>query len=211
MPIKEIYLIRHGETEYNRQGIIQGSGIDSDLNENGLQQARAFYEHYKNHFFDKIYISELKRTWQTVQLFAQEGVPVEKHAGLNEISWGKYEGTQMTKVPQPHYLDLVQRWKKGETSLSIGGGESPEDVARRQQKVLDVIFSRPEEKRILICMHGRAMRVFLCLLFGKPISQMDEFHHSNTSLYHLVFNSDDGSIYAERKNCLRHLGLNGEL
>ncbi|MGZ5281698.1 MAG: histidine phosphatase family protein [Bacteroidia bacterium] len=205
MSKKEIFLIRHGETEYNRQGIIQGSGIDSDLNEQGLQQARAFYEHYKNHFFDKIYISELKRTWQTVQLFANECVPVEKHYSLNEISWGKYEGTQITKLPQPHYHDLIHRWKKGETNLSIGGGESPDDVAIRQQKVLDIIFSRTEEKRILICMHGRAMRIFLCLLLGKPVYEMDEFHHSNTSLYHLVYNYDDKSIYAERRNCLRHL------
>ena len=45
-PIKDIYLIRHGETDYNRLGVVQGSGIDADLNELGQRQAKAFFDHY---------------------------------------------------------------------------------------------------------------------------------------------------------------------
>lgn len=44
---REVYFLRHGETEQNLLGIVQGSGIDSHLNENGLQQASLFYEKYK--------------------------------------------------------------------------------------------------------------------------------------------------------------------
>ncbi len=205
MPFKEIYLIRHGETEFNRQGIIQGSGIDADLNETGLAQARAFYERYRQLAFDKIYISTLKRTWQTVQFFALDGIPVEKHTGLNEISWGKYEGSKITHPPQPYYLELISRWSKGDMHFSIGGGESPQNVALRQQDVIDIIFSRREEKRIVICMHGRAMRIFLCKLLGRPLHQMDAFQHSNTSLYHLIYDYNDASIYINRQNCVRHL------
>jgi probable phosphoglycerate mutase len=57
---KTIYLIRHGETDFNRQGIVQGSGVDSDLNELGRAQAEAFFQSYQNVNFDKVYTSALK-------------------------------------------------------------------------------------------------------------------------------------------------------
>ncbi|RYD82378.1 MAG: histidine phosphatase family protein [Sphingobacteriales bacterium] len=207
MTEKHIFLIRHGETEFNKQGIIQGCGIDSDLNETGRKQALAFFEHYKNQPFNKIYVSTLKRTWQTVEPFLSKGIPIEKHAGLNEISWGKFEGTNMKDSPQFHFEKLIHAWRNGETNLAVGGGESPEDVAERQKPVLDLIFSRTEEKNILICMHGRAMRIFLCQLFRIPLKEMDRFLHANTALYHLIYDYKTDSIYAHAENCLKHLEM----
>jgi broad specificity phosphatase PhoE len=84
---KTIYLIRHGETDYNRRGVVQGSGVDSDLNEMGRAQAMAFFQAYQHVPFQKIYISGLKRTYQTVESFIELGMPYEKLTGLNEISW----------------------------------------------------------------------------------------------------------------------------
>jgi len=73
--VKEIYLIRHGETAYNRLGVVQGSGIDAELNDLGKAQAQAFYEAYQHLPFQKIYISELQRTFQSVQAFIEAGIP----------------------------------------------------------------------------------------------------------------------------------------
>ena len=50
-----LYIIRHAETEYNRKGIIQGSEVDSDINDKGDTQAKLFYEYYKDINFDKIF------------------------------------------------------------------------------------------------------------------------------------------------------------
>ncbi len=66
---KRIYIIRHGETDYNRLGIMQGSSIDTDLSEIGRLQAQAFYEQYQQLAFDAIITSSLRRTWQTVAPF----------------------------------------------------------------------------------------------------------------------------------------------
>ena len=57
----KLYIIRHAETEYNRNGIIQGSEVDSDINDVGERQAKSFFEYYKDINFDKIYVSDLKR------------------------------------------------------------------------------------------------------------------------------------------------------
>ena len=56
-----MYFIRHGETDENVKRIVQGCGVDSVLNENGLNQGKKFYEHYKNIGFKKMYCSALKR------------------------------------------------------------------------------------------------------------------------------------------------------
>ncbi|RZK17301.1 MAG: histidine phosphatase family protein, partial [Flavobacterium sp.] len=95
--MKEIYIIRHGETELNRQGIVQGRGVNSDLNDTGRAQATAFYEHYKNIKFDKIYTSELKRTHQTVNSFIELGLPWQQLGGLDELAWGIWEGKPNTE------------------------------------------------------------------------------------------------------------------
>ena len=85
--VKDIYLIRHGETEYNRKRVVQGSGIDADLNDLGQKQAAAFFAHYQNLTIDKIYTSVLRRTHQSVKGFIEKGLPWEQYEGLNEISW----------------------------------------------------------------------------------------------------------------------------
>lgn len=184
---KQIYLIRHGQTDYNKQGIVQGGGIDSNLNALGRAQAEAFYQYYRYIPFDKVYTSGLKRTWQSVQQFIDAGIPWEVQAGLNEINWGYREGKAITPEEDAYYHDVIRRWQTGEDNLRIEGGESPMDVRQRQLVALDVILSRPEEETILICMHGRAMRVILTTLLHYPLSAMDMFEHHNLCLYKLHY------------------------
>ena len=101
MNTKKIYLTRHGQTDFNRKGIVQGSGIDSDLNELGQAQARAFFDYYKDQPFDKLYVSALKRTHQSMAGFIESGLVYEELADLNEISWGEREGVPVDAGQMP--------------------------------------------------------------------------------------------------------------
>ncbi len=185
---KNIYIVRHGETDYNLRHIVQGSGVDSDLNKKGLLQSKAFYDAYKHIHFDKIYTSTLKRTHQTVLPFLNQNFPWEQHPGLNEISWGEREG----KVPD--YLDNIQfghvtrQWHQGQTEVNFKGGESPNQVAARQNIFLEKMLSKSEEKNILIAMHGRALKIFLANVLNQDLSKMDQYDHSNLCLYLLEYN-----------------------
>ena len=196
--IKKIYLIRHGQTDYNLKSIVQGSGVDSVLNAEGQRQADLFYEKYKHVPFDKIYTSTLQRSIQSVQKFIDLGIPHERHAGLNEINWGTREGTRITPEEDAYYHSILQTWCEGNTAVCIEGGESPELVYERQKPFVDLMLSRPEEETILICMHGRAMRILLCQLLRYPLRCMDEFEHRNLCLYQLDFT---GSMFSVRKYC----------
>jgi probable phosphoglycerate mutase len=183
--MKEIYIIRHGETELNRLGMVQGRGVNTSLNETGEAQARAFYEYYKTVPFDKIYTSSLQRTQQTVKDFIADGIPVEHLANLDEMSWGEWEGKPSTAESKLAFSQLNEQWAAGNFDAKFEGGESPKQVALRLKAALIHVLSNTPEKCVLICMHGRVLRMIMCLLLNKSLTEMDSFLHSNTTLYHL--------------------------
>jgi broad specificity phosphatase PhoE len=201
--MKEIYIIRHGETEFNRLGIVQGRGIDSDLNEMGRAQAAAFYEHYKGVKFDKVYTSKLKRTHQTVNSFIESGLPWEQLAGLDELAWGIWEGKPNTEEARMVFKEIIEKWTGGNYEAKFEGGESPNEVLLRLQEAMNVIENQRNEQRVLICMHGRAMRLLLCILAKKPLAEMVDFPHQNTTLYKINFH--DGHYEIIEFNNTEHL------
>ena len=184
---------------------MQGSGVDSDLNEMGRAQAQAFFQAYQHVPFDKIYISGLKRTYQTVEPFIELGLPYEKLTGLNEISWGIMEGKAPGNADNEYYRTLIDAWSSGNSALTTDGGESPDQVAVRQQEAMEVILSHTNETTVLVAMHGRAMRILLCWLTNQPLSAMDRFEHSNLCLYKLHYNYDTQAITIESANDTAHL------
>lgn len=203
MLTKKIYLIRHGQTEYNLRGVVQGSGIDAPLNWNGHKQAAAFFEQYKDVPFDKVYYTGLQRTKQSVQGFIDLGLPHEAVPDLNEISWGRYEGVPMTHEENNYYEYMLERWSSGDLDYAIEGGESPIMVAKRLQRGIKHILSQKAET-ILVCMHGRAMRILLAVMLGYDLRYMDVFLHQNLGLY-ILNQNNFGNFTVEKFNCGEHL------
>lgn len=134
MSTKKLFIVRHGETDFNKLGIVQGSGVDSPLNETGLEQARMFYEFYAHVPFDKVYISALQRTKQSVQQFLNAQFPHEVLPELNEISWGIYEGQQSSVDWKADYWQMIKHWNDGVYDVCVPGGETPLQLQVRQKK-----------------------------------------------------------------------------
>jgi probable phosphoglycerate mutase len=191
---KTIYIIRHGETDLNKLGIVQGRGMDSELNEKGREQAEAFYSAYKHIPFDKIYTSTLRRTHQTVRKFIDSNIPWTQYPGLDELGWGIHEGQESTEQIRSDFEKITKNWRAGELHHKFEHGESPLEVKKRQLIVLEKLIEVNNDKNILICMHGRAMRLFLCLLTNQSLTEMDTFPHSNTTLYKIGFDGKEFHI-----------------
>lgn len=189
---KTLYIIRHGETDLNSQGIIQGRGMNTDLNEKGRWQAEAFFHRYQHIPFDCLYTSTLKRTHQTINGFIQKEIPWKQHAGLDELAWGIYEG-KPAEITKPAFLELTNAWAQGDLHQKFDTGESPIDVQNRQLEALEELKALPASQ-VLICMHGRALRILLCLLSEISLKQMDSFPHTNTTLYKVQFDGVGFSI-----------------
>ncbi|MEJ7664469.1 MAG: histidine phosphatase family protein [Hymenobacter sp.] len=187
MPIQQLYLLRHGQTDFNVQGIVQGSGINSDLNDRGREQAAQFWKVYQDVPFARVYTSWLKRTQQSVQHFIDKGLPHESYSALNEISWGTREGSRITPQEDAEYARVLAAWQAGDDHARLPGGESPAEVAIRQRPFMELLQSRPDDEIVLVCLHGRALRVLLCQLLGYPLRCMDGFEHQNLCLYKLHY------------------------
>lgn len=201
MARKKIYLVRHGQTDYNIKGIVQGSSIDSELNEMGNKQADAFFEAYGTIDFDRVVTSKLKRTHQSVRKFIEKGLHWDQHEGFNEISWGVFDGQ---KIHDDHpYWTVLKQWNRGEVDLKIDEGESPIDVAERQKTAWEEIIDSEKDETILLCMHGRAMRILLTHLSKRPLEDMDNFGHANLGLY--ILESDNGKVSVTTGNITEHL------
>lgn len=200
--MKEIWLVRHAETELNRRGIVQGSGVDSDLNATGWEQARRFHQRYHTQTFDLLLTSRLRRTHQTMEGFISAGLPWQQTADINEISWGTHEGQPHTPDKIVAYEAMIASWGRGELEASLPRGESAAQLIERCQRFLHTVLQAPEE-RVLVCSHGRTIRCLVTLLKALPPAAMETVHHSNTGLFHARVQSEATQFLLE--NDLSHL------
>jgi len=179
---KLIYFVRHGQTDYNLKKIIQGSGIDSDLNSNGLAQAQAFYQYYKDINFDFAYASALKRSQQTIRPFLSDNIPHEFTPLINEINWGVHEGKSFAQDLAESYKNLISHWQAGNYAASVEGGESAERLSERCSTFLDQVI-HVQGQQILVCTHGRTLRCLMSIVNGESLAQMETYTHHNTGLF----------------------------
>ncbi len=202
---KTVYLIRHGETEYNLQGIVQGSGVDTDLNDTGRRQAAAFHAAYGHLPFEAVLTSALKRTHQTVRPFIDAGLPWHTFPEINELSWGVHEGRRHDNIGKKEFRRVTEAWQKGRFHEAIEGGESAAQLQARLSTFVDHLRQRPE-KLLLVCSHGRAMRGLICVLLGRSLRNMEDYSHHNTGLWRFSLNGED--VKLDLRNDIRHLTEN---
>lgn len=201
-----LYVTRHGETDYNRDHIMQGSGVNTSLNETGRAQAEALAERLSDARIDAVYASTLIRARETAKIVAapHEPIPYAYLDDLKEISWGVYEGTQPTKERKVAMQSIKEKWRSGQVDLPVEGGESPRQVERRARRAVDIIMEAHAGQHVLVVTHGRYMRIMLAsLLYDHDLTQMPNVPHANTGLY--VVRHHNGTFVADVTNSVSHL------
>lgn len=170
----DIYLIRHGETDYNKGRRLQGV-TDIPLNERGIALAEQTAIGLKGIEFDKIFTSPLVRARRTAEIIRGERkIPIIVTDGLREISFGDYEGLTVLdgayNIPDPHFLDFFNAPQKYQTPPN---GESIAHMSERTAGFVKGVLMEPENrgKTILMASHGAAIRGVLSGLFKVPIEK----------------------------------------
>lgn len=179
--------------------MVQGRGIDASLNETGREQAKQVYDALKDDGIEAIYTSALVRTQETVLHF---DVPKKALGGFDEISWGNQEGVLPSRESRGLFDKTVKAWRNGYLDENVAGGESPNQVMERQKLDMNEVLMS-QSQTILICMHGRAMRIMMCWLLNYPLQYMDVFEHQNCCYYKLKFS--EGTFMVEEFNQIEHL------
>lgn len=153
-----IYLIRHGQTDWNTAGKIQGS-TDIPLNETGRRQARMLAEGMRSRPVVRIFSSTLGRALETAGTVGRsQQVEVELLEGLEEVGFGRWEGMTWADI-QARYPEEHRRWCLNPVEVSPPGGELQVEIRRRCKTAVDTILEKTKGGKgdIAIVSHGATL------------------------------------------------------
>jgi len=159
-----IYILRHGETAWNRARLLQGRS-DVELNENGRKLAKESAGGMKDIPFDIIFTSPLKRAKETARLVTGgRDIPMVEDERIAEISFGEFEGKPWRKTEDfPGDENMYMFFNHPDKYVPVKGGESLQHLAQRTADFMADICSREElqDKTVLVSTHGAATRGLL--------------------------------------------------
>lgn len=199
----KIYLLRHGQTNINRDGKYQGL-IDKDLNEFGRKQAELLGERLKKYSIDIIYSSDLKRVIETSEIinkYINKEIIVKEQ--LREINMGKWD----TLTIDERYLshgDYAIEWAKHLKDLPYPEGECGEDVCWRAIKVIDEIIKLPYEN-VAVVTSGGIIAILLSKFLGLEQHKRFNMEIDNCSISHVKYDNTSGKITVKCINDTGHL------
>ena len=152
-----LFLFRHGETDWNREGRLQGH-TDTPLSATGLAQAEALAETLRRHRLDAVVSSDLMRAWTTARIVAETlGLPLLADPGLRETSVGAAEGLLWTDAKARFGESLTQRWYS-DGDVAFPGGETGIATITRGLAALRRIAAEHPYRRIGVSTHGAMLR-----------------------------------------------------
>ena len=165
-----LYLLRHGETNYSQAGVFCGD-LDAELTANGTQMAQEFAVAYETVKWEAIYTSPMKRTQATAQPLCEAvGIASQQRDGLKEIKYGKWEG-QTVAWAQQNYAHDYSRWLAEPAWNAPTTGETAVEVANRGSIVVAEIAAQHSSGNVLIVSHKATIRLIICNLLGIDLSR----------------------------------------
>ncbi len=201
-----LYLIRHGETDYNRRRAVQGRRINAPLNAMGVEQAAQLGLRFADVPLTALYASPLVRAQQTAQAIGAHHphLPLTLDADLEEMSWGVLEGAPESDATRTAFAAIYERWASGDFDARLDEGESILEVQARALRAWARVLREAPGGTVAVVTHGRFIRVLLAsVLPGYGLARMHELFHANTSVNRLVV--DASGVRADLLNCTAHL------
>ncbi|MGC9490488.1 MAG: histidine phosphatase family protein [Thermovirgaceae bacterium] len=188
-----VFLIRHGRTAWNAQGLFQG-GRDIPLDATGRDQVKAMAEKAAGIPFAVIWSSPLARARETADALARKtGVEVCEHGGLSEIRHGKWEGLKAEVVAR-RWPRLFSLWHERPEEVVMPEGESLEDVQARSMRAMEDVTAR-ERDPIAVVTHDAVIKVLLCTWLGLPLSRFRCFELGNASITGVRLSKKRASLF----------------
>ncbi len=177
----KLYLIRHGETDYNNALRFQGQ-TDIPLNQKGIEQAEKAADFFRDIPLQAIYTSTLIRAKTTAEIIAGvKGMDVQETDALREMSFGIWENMNSKDIQKKY----AKEWKDFFASparTTIPQGESMLDVQKRAYPTVQEILDRYPEGDVAFVAHGGIIRVLMCTMLGLDLNRAWHLHVGNASI-----------------------------
>ncbi len=198
------YLLRHGETTWNRELRIQGA-TDVPLNDIGRAQAAALAHRLGSEAFHAVYASDLARAIETAQIATgRTELAIHCCPELRELSYGRWEGLTSDEAQALNPTDYQNRFDGRREDFAAPEGETSVQLLERVRRFHDAARSRHEPaQRILVCAHGGSLRALLVCLLNLPLTSLWNFDLANASL--AIVKTWPQAAVLERWNDVSHL------
>lgn len=166
-----IFLVRHGQTEWNQQDRLQGQK-NSPLTEIGRQQALMAKESLEQYEIHKACVSPLQRAQDTLDIILQgREVEVVRSGKLKEINLGPWEGKTREETERSHPIEFNRFWKHPD-KFALQGAETFDQLQSRVVAALNAIFMKEKGQNVLVVSHWMAIKVALAHYTSIPLQQL---------------------------------------
>ena len=203
-----IILVRHGETDWNKEGRFQGQ-IDIPLNTTGKNQAQKASDYLKSVKFNKAYSSTMSRPLETAKIILGENRNIEilKIYELAEISHGLWEG-KLEKDIKTTWPEMLEKWHQEPETVIMPEGESIEDVSKRSLKAWNSICKNQSKNDItLVVAHDAVNKTLLCNILGLSYSNIWTIKQGNGGITIIdIFDDPNKDSVLSALNITTHLG-----
>jgi broad specificity phosphatase PhoE len=202
MPTLELVLIRHGETEWNKEGYFRGHE-DVKLNADGIVQADAVADALKDKVFEAIYSSTLKRAMVTARRIAMpHDIAVRERPALLDINYGTWQGKKEADVALK-YAPLYKRWKETPWKMKFPGGDSVKKVWKRVNTGLRELLFLHGTGTVVLVSHRIPLKMMTTYLLGKHLDEFNQVVHDPCAMS--IFQVDGRTYKPVALNDTRHL------
>ena len=176
-----IYLIRHGQTAWNKEEIFRGR-TDVPLDETGLRQGELAGEYFKGIEIHGIYSSPLARAWQTAQKIASlHSLQVQPLEGIIDMSFGKWEGHPHEEIKKMD-PETYRLWREEPHRARLPGGESLEEVRVRAMAAVEEVIQSNSGKTLVLVSHRVVNKVLICGILGIDNSHFWQIAQDTTAI-----------------------------
>jgi broad specificity phosphatase PhoE len=199
-----LYLVRHGQTTSNAEGIIQGPRIDSELSTLGRSQAKALARALEDTELDAVYSSPMRRARDTAAPIANShhDMEVRMVPELYEMDYGAYCGQPYEGV-RDAIAQLLDAWELGFTNEPFPNGESPVVAQHRLKGFAERLSEHVEREDVAVVAHGRVNRILTATFTGVGLTKLEQLPQDNANIS--ILEMEDNEWRTERWNDTSHL------
>ncbi len=159
-----IYLVRHGETDWNRDGRFRGRE-DLGLNEKGQKQAEALARFFESRKISAVYSSPLRRARKTAEAIAgRKGLPVVVHHDFIDVDYGKWQGLKLEEIKEKFPL-VYQQWLLTPEKVTFPDGDNVQTVIKRATEALLRLGINHQREEIVVVAHQAINKMILYHFF----------------------------------------------
>ncbi len=201
--VTHFVLIRHGQTEWNREERFRGR-VDIPLNETGKAQASKIAAHLAGEQFDAIYSSPLQRALQTAAPLADaKQLQVQIEPGLNDISFGALEGLNLEEARRS-FPEVVDKWLNEPGHCKFPKGDSVKTLRERLETTLDALAAKHSRQTVALVSHRVVCHAVVCMVLGLNLDALWRVRQDNACINR--FERHDARYVLTLMNDTDHLG-----